>query len=79
MRRKEIYWNVATFVATTCPYRALQVRAKALRREEICSEALASASATCQFLEVYLKYSLFFRIFVSYCITITYENTRRVS
>ena len=31
-----------------------------------------------QFLEVYLKI-LLRRIFVSYCITITYENTRRVS
>ena len=47
-----------------------------MRREENFSRAVAFATATCQFLEVYLKHSLFFRIFVSYCNTITYENTK---
>ena len=43
-----------------------------MRRVEIYLLAISFEVATCQFLEVYLKHFLFFRIFVSYCI---YENT----
>ena len=40
-RRKEVYWNVATVVATTCP------TLKGRRREEICFIAVAVTTATC--------------------------------
>ena len=66
---KEIYSIAVTFATATCQ------TLKGLRRKEVYSGAVAFATATCQFLEVYFKYSLFFRIFISYCITITYKNT----
>ncbi len=69
LRGKETYSGAVAFATATCQ------TLKGLRRKEVYSGAVAFATATCQFLEVYFKYSLFFRIFISYCITITYKNT----